>query len=176
MFLVFRKVVDEEVFALNSLGGSPRPDPLKTEPTPGTNTPFAHGQLDPAASLTVMKTDPRLLELLDGRMQRGAKPQTFLIHSDIYIWPPSGAASVQPIGEDFLLEPKQHDLARSIHLAATYYALAIDAGRNSCRKTQVSLLAKAEETLQDVPSEFGTGANSLMKLVHDAQRSLGLIR
>ena len=177
MFAVFRKVVDDEVVRLNSPSGNAvRPDPLTTEPAPGPSGAYARGQLNPAISAAVMKADPRLLELLDGRIQPAAGQQTFVVHSNIYVLPASDDATAQPISEDFLVEPYQHDLARSTHLAATYYALAVDAGRNSCRGTQVTLLAKAEETLRDVAPNGGDGAKVLLRLVHDAQRALGLPR
>jgi len=177
MFAVFRKVVDEEVVRLNaSSSSSVRPDLITTEPTPGSTLGYARGQLSPAASVDAMRADPRLLELLDGRIQPEPGTGTFVVHSNIYVPPLTDGDVTQPISEDFVLEPYQHDLARSIHLAAIYYALAVDAGRNGCRATQVSLLAKAEETLKDISPKGGDGTRALLALVHGAQRSLGMPR
>jgi len=175
MFSVFRKVIDDEVGSLNSEAEDLAARPaLATEPNAGDGTNYAQGQLDPAESLLVMNADPRLLELLDGRMQISLQnPHLYLVHSDIYVAPANGATQVRPIGEDYELDPTNYETTRSVHLAAIYYALAVDAARRSCRPIQVSYLSRAAEVLKDVHHQ-GSGALRLRNQISKDQHGLGL--
>jgi hypothetical protein len=174
-FSIFRSVVDQEVARLNTPHGEANhTNPLTTEPRSGSSGNYARGQLDPGVSVQVMNADPRLLELLSGYVQRNAQRDLYIVHSEIYMLPVSGAGSIQPISEDFLLDPSEYDKARSVHLAATYYALAVDAGLRSCRPEQVAFLSKAAETLQDVQPISGVGMKSLAALIRAAQTALGV--
>jgi hypothetical protein len=173
-FAVFRKVVDEEVGRLNTPTAPDAHRPaLSTEPAPGPAANYARGQLDPDTSGLILSGDPRLLELLDGRLQQHPTRNVYVVHSDIYLLAIPPAAPIQPISEDFFMDPDQYETARSVHLAATYFALSTDAGRRSCRSEQVAYLAKAQEILQDVHPR-GAGVELLSQWVRTAQQALGL--
>lgn len=174
-FAVFRKVVDEEVGRLSALTApDEHPADLSTEPAPGPSANYARGQLDPQTSGLILD-DPRLLELLDGRLQQHPTHKVYVVHSDIYL-PAAPAAStpIEPISEDFLMDPDQYETARSVHLAATYFALATDAGWRSCRPQQVGYLARAQEILRDIRTK-GAGAKLLSQRVRAMQQALGLL-
>jgi hypothetical protein len=55
-----------------------------------------------------------------------------------------------PISEDYILDPDFFNETRSIHLAATYYALATQVIGEDCARIRVALLNKASEALRDV--------------------------
>jgi hypothetical protein len=132
---------------------------------------YAKGRLDPNVSFQVIRADPRLLQLLDGRIQLKPGTQLYLVHSEIYVLPRPGDTEIQPLSEDFLLDPESYDTARSVHLAATYYALSLDAAQRSCQPQHAIYLSRAAEILQDIHSR-GAGVAKLAALILAEQRAL----
>jgi hypothetical protein len=176
MFSTFRKVVDEEVsrFA-TSLATSNKAIQLATEPDYGASAGYVVGHLTQATSVRVMQGDPRLLVLLDGRVQFAPDKKLYVVHSDIFILPAVSSQPQLPFSEDFLLTPYQHDAARSLHLAAMFLAMARDAAEHSCRLAQVTFLSKAAETAQDAQHAHVMGAQGLFEIIRSEQRGLGLL-
>ena len=174
-FKIFRNVIDDEIHDINDsihdLNDSVEADgqALVAEPR---SEPYAAGQLDSSVSYDVMTHDLRILELLDGRMQRKSSEE-YLVHSNIYIFTPTGLTKVRPLSEDFILAPVSYKNAHPIHLAAIFYALSVDAGQRSCNQIQIYYLNRAWEVLSDTPSD-SAGASTLASLVQSDQRALGL--
>jgi len=176
-FSQFRGVVDDELASVNVAINSPlKVHPfLTTEPSKTASVIHASGRLDANISVQLMSTDQSILELLDGWIQAGGNSQPYVVHSQIYILARPHESSIQPVTEDFLFDPRHYDTARSVHLAALYYALSIDAETMSCRSRQIEYLTKAAETLQDVHSK-GSGIKILRARIVADQQSLGLPR
>lgn len=176
-FEQFRGVVDEELMSINAAINSPLRirEPITAEPTPDSGALHAVGRLNPTVSVTLMSTDPSILELLDGWIQPGTSAAQYIIHSDIYVLARPHETSMPPVSEDYLFDATQFDNARSVHLAALYYALAVDAETNFCRAQQINYLSKAAEILKDVKSN-GAGIHLLHDRIVADQRALGVPR
>lgn len=171
-FSIFRKVVDEEISSLNFLLAQ-RTGNIATEPGPAAGARYARGQLDPVVSLKVMNSDTRLLEILDGLLQLDPSTNRPLVHSEIYIVAKAGATTIRPLSEDILLDVANYDRARSLHLAATYYALSVDASSHSCRPAQITYLSRATEILHDIKTS-SAGSKALTEMIQADQRALGV--
>jgi hypothetical protein len=167
-FSEFRKAVSEELNHERKKTGQN----IVTEPNSDQDTDYAKGQLDPTVSFQLMESDPRLLEVLDGRIHYSSPDMIFLIHSDIYIFPIRGVSTIDPISEDYPVTPIAFDDTRNVHLAATYYALALDARRRSCRTEANDLLSDAAGILKDI-APATPGSLVLSGLVQDEIRIMG---
>lgn len=171
-FSVFRKVIDEDIRKINDASEIVL-SKIATEPSGDKDSKYARGQLDPTVSYQVLHSDPRLLELMDGRLQKSAQSPLYIVHSDIYFISKSGPGLIQPVSEDFLLDTSKYEDTRNIHLSATYYALAVDAAGRSCQREAINLLSHAIETLIDIPFTSG-GAQTLRSLIISEQQVLGM--
>jgi hypothetical protein len=149
-FGVFRKMVDDEVISANQYLfeiNQPGAPVIGTEPD--LNAPYASGQLSPNKGADLFAGDRKLLEALDGFLLKRPPQGPFVVHSNIYI---SIAQSTMttPITENYVLDPDLFSETRSVHLAATYYALATEANDKTCKRIRIALLNKAAESLDDV--------------------------
>lgn len=173
-FSQFRGAIEYELSHLNStLATAPAAHPpITTEPSSADGSARAAGHLSPDVSAQLMSTDLSLLELLDGYLQiQPNKPA--IVHSQIYVLGDRRKPALAPIAQDFSLSPSAHDAARSVHLAALYYALAVDAGLSSCLPEQNRFLSKASETLQDVRTA-GPAVKALRDLIDAGKQEIGV--
>jgi hypothetical protein len=179
-FEQFRGVVDGELSSINAAINSPMRvhDPITAEPSRDSGgTLHAEGRLDAMVSVKVMNTDPSILELLDGWIQAGRAKGTgaYIVHSEIYVLARPSETSMPPVSEDYLFDATQYDSARSVHLAALYYALSVEAEIDACRAQQIKFLSKAAEIVKDVKSK-GSGIQLLRDRIAADQRTLGVPR
>jgi hypothetical protein len=180
-FEAFREMVQNELLEasrdLNSYC-RPRQIALKSEPDLSREL-FKQGTLSPEISLTMIKGDTRLLALFDGLVQKNTKGDS-LIHSNIYL----GLARLpsyqngpvpDPVSENYRIDPDQYSDVKNLHLAATYFALAVDAASDPrqqiYREVEKHLLDRAREILDDIRRQDDSTQN-LKRAVNDEYRRI----
>jgi len=174
-FEQFRGVIDDELRSINDAINLPLKihESLTTEPLPSSGSFHASGRLTPEVSAKLMSVDNSILELLDGTILSGSGATRYVIHSNIYVLPRQKESRVSPLSEDYHLDAPEADRARAVHIAAIYYALAIDAEAKACREQQIKFLTKAAELLKDVKKP-GAGIKALQDRIAADQHALGL--
>lgn len=176
-FEQFRGVIDDELTSINAAINSSQEvhKPITTEPSRDSGSLQFGGRLDPEVSVKLMSVDKSILEVLDGTLLPDTGPSRYVIRSNIYVLARPNDSQAAPFSENYRLDATEFDRARSVHIAALYYALAIDAELNACREQQIKYLSKAAEILKDVKTP-GPGIDALRERIAADQRVLRLPR